>query len=128
MDKDEHSQFRHGMFEDTGNFSHTEKLRVFESAEDYIEQLGGEDAVNNAEMYDCYLLAVTEYRLARAEGIVFEEVEEYLNEQTPEANLQILVNRRQNLRKDLGLLSESPESKQAENAGAFFDAMSEPED
>lgn len=123
MDKNEAPNFQHGMFEDTGNFSHKEKLRVFESAEDYVDQLGGADNLYQSQIYDCYLLAVTEFRIARAEGIVFEEVEEYLNKQAPEQNLQILVNRRQNLRKDLGLLSESPEQKSAESDG-FFDSLS----
>lgn len=127
MEKDRNPNFRHGMFEDTSNFSHTEKLRIQESAEDYIEQLGGEENLYNSETYDCYLLALTEFRIARAEGVMFGEVEEYLEKQTPENNLQLLVNRRQNLRKDLGLLGESPEAKQAENTGAFFDAMTEDE-
>lgn len=123
MDKDRNPNFRHGMFEDTANFSHTEKLRVWDSAEDYIERLGGADELMEAEKYDAYLLALTEYRIARAEGIMFEDVEEYLNQQTPEQNLELLVNRRQKLRKDLGLLQDSPEQKNADNASAFFDAM-----
>ena len=124
MEKDKEPAFKHGMFEDTANFSHKEKLRVWESAEDYIERLGGEEACSQAEQYDAYLLALTEYRIARAEGIMFENVEQYLNEQAPERNLDMLVSRRQNLRKDLGLLTESPEQKQADSAEGFFDALS----
>lgn len=124
MEDDKAPNFRHGMFEDTANFGHTEKLRVFESAEDYVDQLGGEESLPQSEIYDCYLLALTEYRLARAEGIVFENVGEYLDKKTPENNLQILVKRRQTLRKDLGLLEESPDAKSAESDG-FFDALNE---
>jgi hypothetical protein len=125
MEKDKHHALKHGMWEDTSNFSHKEKLRVWDSAEGYIDQLGGEESLAHAEMYDCYLLALTEFRIARAEGVVFENVEEYLDKKTPEQNLDMLISRRQDLRKDLGLLSESPESKQAESASAFFEAMDE---
>lgn len=124
MDKDKHNRLKHGMWENTSQFSHEEKLLVWSSAEDYVERLGGEDSLSQAEMYDCYLLALTEFRLARAEGYAFENAEEMLNKKSPEQNLQRLVDRRQDLRKDLGLLSESPDHKQADASSDFFDALS----
>lgn len=127
MDKDKNPNFRHGMFEDTGNFSHTEKLRVFESAEDYIEQLGGEDAINQHEVWDCYYLSLTEFRLARAEGLMFDDVEEYLHKSSPEQNMSMLFKRARRLREDLGLL-ETEQEKAMGKASGFFDAMSESED
>lgn len=119
---------KHGLFQDTSNFSHKEKLRVWDSAEGYIDQLGGEDNLSESQLFDCYLLAVTEFRIARAEGVMYENLEEYLEKETPERNIERLVDRRQDLRKDLGLLSDSPEQKQAESAEGFFDAMSDDEE
>lgn len=121
---DKEGNFKHGMWESTSNFSHVEKLRVQASAEDYIETLGGEDALSQAELYDCYMLAVTEFRIARAEGVMYDNLDQYLEQNTPEQNMERLVSRRQNLRKDLGLLGESPEQKQADSADSFFDALS----
>jgi hypothetical protein len=124
--KDEAPNFKHGMFESTENFSHKEKLRVIEQAEDYIERLGGD--ISKSEEFDCYYLAQLEYRIARAENIMWDNVEEYLNKQSPESNLGNMMKRRQDMRKDLGLLEESPDQKQADASEGFFDSLSNDED
>lgn len=121
---DKHPGFRHGMFENTSNFDREEKLLVYESAEDYITQLGGHEDLPKAEIWDCYQLALTEFRIARAEGIMYDKVEMFLESETPERNLDRLVNRRQDLRKDLGLLEDSPEAKEANASESFFKAVS----
>lgn len=124
---DDHPRFKHGLFQSTENFTHEEKLRVLESAQGYMDELGGEDVLTHSQSYDCHLLAVTEFRIARAEGIMYEQVGSFLEEETPEKNLDRLVNRRQDLRKDLGLLDESPEAREADASEAFFEALDETE-
>lgn len=123
MDKNEAPNFRHGLYESSENFSHEEKLRVWEQAESYMERLGDVEP-NTIEASKCYELAMMDYRIARAENLMIHEVEEYLHKQTPESNLSMIYNRREKIQKNLGLLEESPEARKAENAGAFFDAMS----
>lgn len=117
-------RFRHGMFQQTSNFDREEKLLVWESAEDYVLELGGHEDLPKSKIWDCYQLALTEFRIARAEGIMYENVEEFLDNETPERNLDRLVERRQTLRKDLGLLEDSPEAKEADASESFFKAVS----
>lgn len=114
-------RFSHGMFENVGNFDHKEKLQVIAQAEEYIQQLGGKENVNQIDEWDAYLLALTEFRIARAEGVMMENIEEYLEKQRPEQNLQMLVERRQRLRDDLGLLDGDLEDASKEDG--FFDSL-----
>lgn len=120
-----------GFYTKTKNLDDDIQKKIQRRAESYIEEIGEEgdeynweyEGVREQTKYDCYLLALTEWRIAQAEGIMVQDVKEYLKKVTPEQNMERLVNRRQNLRKDLGLLSESPEHRQADAQKGFFDAL-----
>jgi len=121
-----------GFYVKTNHLPREVQDKLLSRAESYMEEITEEkeyqwhygDKLREQTKFDCMLLAVTEWRIAQAEGIMLQEVEEYLEMSVPEQNLEKLINRRQNLRKDLGLLSESPEQKAADASQGFFDALS----